>query len=193
MAGRRRDPALDAAIRAAATELLHERGWGGFTVEEVAARVGVPKSTVYKRWSSRVHLASAILDEWLVGIVDQVAGILDAPAGNRLLLVIETQTVFTSGPEGRAVTEVLVSDVQEPAVTELRVRVGQYRQTCHDVIASVATDLGAPATVDVSLIADMLLGAIWLRSLRGFAVDADNSDSLVKAVLRLLHGGGDGH
>src|SRR5437764_5982180 len=144
MAGRRRDPALDAAIHAAATELLHERGWGGFTVEAVAVRVGVPKSTVYKRWSSRVHLASAILDDWVAAVISQVEEIAKAPTDDRLRLLIRTQSAFTSGAEGRAVTEVLVSDVEEPAVIALRKRAGEYREICHRVFASVATDLGTP-------------------------------------------------
>lgn len=186
MAGRRRDPALDAAIRAAAKELLHERGWGGFTVEEVALRVGVPKSTVYKRWSSRVHLTSAILDDWLGAMIAQVALIPSAPSDERLQLLIEAQTAFTSGPEGRAITEVLVSDVDESAVEELHKRAGEYRDACHRVVASVAADLGSPATVDVNLVADMLLGAIWLRSLRRLAAGSGDSGSLHSSVLRLL-------
>lgn len=186
MAGRRRDPALDAAILAAATELLHERGWGGFTVEEVAVRVGVPKSTVYKRWSSRVHLTTAILDEWLGGMIAQVAVIPSAPTDDRLRLLIECQTAFTSGTEGRAITEVLVSDVDEPAVAELHKRAGEYRDACHRVVASIAADLGSSANVDVNLVADMLLGAVWLRSLRGYADAVGTGSSLHTTVLRLL-------
>lgn len=192
MAGRRRDPALDAAIRAAATELLHERGWGGFTVEEVAVRVGVPKSTVYKRWSSRVHLASAILDEWLGGLIEQAREIVATPTTDRLPALIQLQTAFTSGPEGRAVTEVLVSDATGPSVTELRQRVGVYRACCHEIVASVAADLGTPTTVDLGLVADMVLGAIWVRSMRGLVPAAVDGDSLVKAARQLLHADGDG-
>jgi AcrR family transcriptional regulator len=186
MAGRRRDPALDAAILAAATELLHERGWGGFTVEEVAVRVGVPKSTVYKRWSSRVQLTSAILDDWLGGRIAQVGTILTAATEDRLRLLIECQTTFTSGAEGRAITEVLVSDVDEAAVAGLHKRAAEYRDACHRVVGSVAADLGSPASVDVNLVADMLLGAVWLRSLRGLAVESGNGGSLHSSVLRLL-------
>jgi AcrR family transcriptional regulator len=186
MAGRRRDPALDASILSAATELLHERGWGGFTVEEVAVRVGVPKSTVYKRWPSRVHLTSAILDNWLGGMIAQVGMILTAATEDRLRLLIECQTAFTSGAEGRAITEVLVSDIDEPVVVELHKRAAEYRDACHCVVGSVAATLGTHALVDVNLVADMLLGAIWLRSLRGVAIESGTIDGLHASVLRLL-------
>jgi len=185
MAGRRRDPALDAAIRAAGAELLHERGWSGFTVEAVAARVGVPKSTVYKRWSSRVHLASALLDEWLVGAVDEVRSTLQAPVEQRLRLLVELQQRFTSVPEGRAVAEVLVSDSADPAVRQLRLRAVTYRATCHEVVRSMAASRDMTGAIDPELVADMLLGAAWLRSLRGFRGD-DESDMLIKTVSGLL-------
>ena len=55
--GRPRSEEADRAILAAATQLLAERGLGGMSMEEVAARAGVAKATVYRRWGSRGALA----------------------------------------------------------------------------------------------------------------------------------------
>src|SRR5580700_11505934 len=55
--GRPRSEDADRAILAAATELLAERGLAGMSMEEVAARAGVGKATVYRRWRSRGALA----------------------------------------------------------------------------------------------------------------------------------------
>ena len=44
---------------AAATDLIVERGVGNLTIEEVAARSGVAKTTIYRHWPER---ASLILD-----------------------------------------------------------------------------------------------------------------------------------
>src|ERR1700685_2595212 len=55
--GRPRSEAADRAILRAATELLAERGLAGMSMEEVAARAGVGKATVYRRWRSRGALA----------------------------------------------------------------------------------------------------------------------------------------
>jgi len=44
---------------AAVIDLIVERGTGGVTIEEVAARSGVAKSTIYRHWPER---ASLILD-----------------------------------------------------------------------------------------------------------------------------------
>ncbi len=54
--GRKRDPQIDAAIRAAAADLLAEVGYGALTMEAVAARARVSKPTLYLRYPSRAVL-----------------------------------------------------------------------------------------------------------------------------------------
>lgn len=54
--GRKRDPDIDAAIRAAAADLLAEVGYANLTMEAVAARAGVSKPTLYLRYPSRAVL-----------------------------------------------------------------------------------------------------------------------------------------
>jgi AcrR family transcriptional regulator len=46
----------DQAIRVAALALLQELGYAGVTMEGVAARAGVAKTTVYRRWASKAEL-----------------------------------------------------------------------------------------------------------------------------------------
>lgn len=60
--GRPRDPETDGRITAAAAELLLERGFEKTTVDEVAARAGVGKATVYRRWRSKDDLAVAAME-----------------------------------------------------------------------------------------------------------------------------------
>ena len=55
--GRPRSQAADRAILAAARELLAEGGLAAMSFEEVAARSGVAKTTIYRRWTSRGALA----------------------------------------------------------------------------------------------------------------------------------------
>ena len=55
--GRPRDANTDRVILVAAAELMAEKGIGGLTIEEVAERAAVGKTTIYRRWSSRGTLA----------------------------------------------------------------------------------------------------------------------------------------
>ncbi len=43
----------------AAFELFAERGYGGLSIEEVSARAGVNKTTVYRRWPTKIDLLRA--------------------------------------------------------------------------------------------------------------------------------------
>lgn len=59
--GRPRDPGVDAAIRAATAELLAEAGYARLTMDQVAARAGVSKSSLYLRWPNKVALVADAL------------------------------------------------------------------------------------------------------------------------------------
>jgi AcrR family transcriptional regulator len=61
MAGRPRAPGADTAIMAAALALLGERGYAGLTLDDVAARAGVGKSSLYRRFRDRADLATAAI------------------------------------------------------------------------------------------------------------------------------------
>jgi AcrR family transcriptional regulator len=54
--GRPRDPQVDQAILTATLELLGDDGFDGLSIEAVAARAGVGKTTVYRRWPSKIPL-----------------------------------------------------------------------------------------------------------------------------------------
>jgi AcrR family transcriptional regulator len=59
--GRPRDTATDAAILDAAIDELIDRGFIAASMESVAARAGVAKTTVYRRWPSMSELALAAM------------------------------------------------------------------------------------------------------------------------------------
>lgn len=51
-----RSPEAHASILAAAAEILHERGYAGFTIEAVARRAGASKPTIYRWWKGKAAL-----------------------------------------------------------------------------------------------------------------------------------------
>lgn len=59
--GRPRREGADEEILAVALELLREKGYRELTVDAVAERAGVAKTTVYRRWPTKVVLIGAAL------------------------------------------------------------------------------------------------------------------------------------
>ena len=57
--GRPRSAQVDEAVLRTARELLAEEGYGGFSIDRLAARAGVGKAAVYRRWSSRAEIVFA--------------------------------------------------------------------------------------------------------------------------------------
>jgi AcrR family transcriptional regulator len=60
-AGRPRSEQADRAIIAAALDVFAESGPDGLCIEEVAARAGVGKATIYRRWPGKEDLLLAAL------------------------------------------------------------------------------------------------------------------------------------
>jgi AcrR family transcriptional regulator len=57
--GRPREARIDAAVRDAIHELLAREGYAGTTIERVAARAGVGRGAVYRRWRSKAEMVFA--------------------------------------------------------------------------------------------------------------------------------------
>lgn len=57
--GRPRREGADDQILGVALEMLREHGYGALTVDAVAERAGVAKTTVYRRWPSKSALIAA--------------------------------------------------------------------------------------------------------------------------------------
>ena len=93
---RPRDPETDSKITRAASELLLLRGFDKTTVDEVAARAGVGKATVYRRWPSKEDLAFAAMqslysDEFPEADTGTIEGDLTATYGS-IIAFVNTET-----------------------------------------------------------------------------------------------------
>lgn len=69
--GRPRDAQIDGRILAAAREILAERGLREMSLDTVAERAGVARSTIYRRWATS--------DELILDVIDDALGQLPGP------------------------------------------------------------------------------------------------------------------
>jgi len=79
-AGRRPIPMLRARILGSAMELFGERGFDAVPVDDVAARAGVGKGSVYRQFKSKEELYAASVIEGFVQLRQQIEAALAAPA-----------------------------------------------------------------------------------------------------------------
>jgi len=116
--GRPRDNAAEQAILDAVVELLKERGFGGLTIAGVAARAGVGKPTVYRRWASKPDLVIDAVERLSKPIAARRTGDLHTDLRRLLGAVIAE---LTSPPLGAAMIAMLADMHADPALA-LRVQ-----------------------------------------------------------------------
>jgi AcrR family transcriptional regulator len=175
------------AILAATRELLVERGVGGLTVEGVAARAGVAKTTIYRRYRSKHELALAVL----VDMVQQVVAVpeLGSTRAELVAFVDGAVKVLGSTLMGR-VMQGLVSDLASDDVLATAFREQVVRARLAEVRRLV--DRGVERgdlrpEPDYELAHELLFGPIYYRLLlSGAPLDARLAERVVDAVLPAL-------
>jgi AcrR family transcriptional regulator len=175
------------AILAATRELLAERGVHGLTVEGVAARAGVAKTTIYRRYRSKHELALAVL----VDMVQQVVAVPELGNTRAELVAFVDGAVKVLGTTlmGR-VMQGLVSDLATDDVLATAFR----RQVVGARLAEVKrlVDRGVERGdlrpgPDYQLAHELLFGPIYYRLLlSGAPLDAGLAERIVDAVLPAL-------
>ncbi|MBL1076901.1 TetR/AcrR family transcriptional regulator [Nocardia sp. 2] len=107
--GPRRDPAVDRAVLDAARALLVEKGYAATSIDAIAARAGVSRPAIYRRWPSKAHLiAKAVFPD--VGF-DQKAPDL---VGEIRKVIRGTVQLFGSA-EARAAMPGLMAEMRQDA------------------------------------------------------------------------------
>ena len=170
----RLDRSRDPAILNAALEALAENGYDDTNMNDVAARAGVGKAAIYRRWSSKAALMTDALVYWRPDLLSNdppdtgsLAGDLDA--------VVERaerndKSLVTNDLVLRVALEAAHDSELASALEDLmlfrgrRILAGILRQ---------AVERGEIPDRDYSLPSDVILAMGLLRVTRGQSVDAD--------------------
>jgi AcrR family transcriptional regulator len=119
-AGRPRDARVDERITAAALALLRERGPGAVHIDAVAARSGVARTTIYRRYRDRDALLAATLalfgeppfpkaelplEDKLRWVLEQVRDLVEEQAGRGAIAAVlaDSDPAFTAALRARMV------------------------------------------------------------------------------------------
>ncbi|HKP42974.1 TetR/AcrR family transcriptional regulator [Mycobacterium sp.] len=181
--GRPRSEQSHLAVLRATSELLHEVGLRAMTTEEIAARSGVSKATIYKWWPNKYAVAvEAFLTEMMADWRDPQTG----SATEDLRLVLRGLVSFYTGDNGRVFSE-LIGEAQFDST--VRTELHKHLMLAHrDLIKTVwARGIAAAqfrADVDPDDAIDVLIGPLLYRRLLGHPhLDDTAADTLVEVTL----------
>ena len=160
------DPRVERSRRvilSAALELLGEVGYGGFTVEGVAARAGVGKSTIYRHWAGKLDLVEDAIRT--LRAVDA-----PAPAGSVRERVVELLGQVADLVAGSTFSTCLPAIIdaaeRDPEVLTIHRRFScDRRQVLVDLLAEGVATGEVPAGADLELLSECLVGPIFVRRL----------------------------
>jgi AcrR family transcriptional regulator len=178
--GRPREESTERAITAAARRVLADKGVARMSMEHVAVEAGVAKSTLYRRWPSKVvlavHAVAATLDE--IEIADLGSLAADMRSG-----IEEVARLLRDPSTGGAYAALLAESARDPEGVGQQVRLSLSTRLHALVATSVsrAIERGEIETdmVDIDLLADVVLGSVMHRSLATGVPDEDFVDALI--------------
>lgn len=180
--GRPRSADADEAILAATLELVGEVGINGMSMDLLAERAGVSKTTIYRRWTSKEQLVLAALRGAMTPLDDVDTGaLLDDLRAYLAELAARTRR----GRLGDVLPHLIEVACHDEALRNQLDDYVQYRRTPMLAILRRGLDREElPADIDLEVLADALIGPFaYRRLLTGGALDADFVDRLLRVVL----------
>jgi len=184
--GRPRSVEADAAILDATLELIDETGLTGLSVESVAARAGVGKATIYRRWPSKEALVASALSRCA-----EESAVLEAEGSLRDQLVGYVEQIRCKSPEthsGRIMPRMLSHASRSPELFRIYFdQVIRPRRARVRLALEQAVDRGELRDdVDLDLAVTMVTAPMLYLNLVQSANGAPgpgSSEALVDAVL----------
>ena len=148
--GRPRDPGVDEAILTAAVDLLAEAGYARLTMDQVAARAGAGKASVYLRWPNKVALVAEAIQH-RSGVVPDIP---DTGSLRDDMLAFLKALLRAKSAAQRAVAAVTGEIASNPELQKAwRRGVTGTLSSCLSVIVERAIERGElPANSDVELL-----------------------------------------
>lgn len=180
--GRPRDERLDAAIVAAAVAEVGAKGWGGATIEGIAARAGVGRASIYRRWGSKHELFQYAA----ISITRPTDGVDTGSFVDDLFAALLPIAEMLTQPDLAALLPSLLAEAtnDEAVRSTVRTFAGRCRQQAIDAVERARERGDVPASTDADALVDMLAGGlVYRRLLLGEAADATAVRALIRQAL----------
>lgn len=142
---RRRGEALNDAILRAAFDELVEVGYGGLTMDRIAARAHASKASLYRRWPSRMELALHAVFHTL--LPDPGSPPDTGSLRGDLLALLRRSARLLAGPAGQVVRALLSEALHDPdRIVELHQFSEVVEQGMHEIVRRAVSRAEIPDT-----------------------------------------------
>jgi AcrR family transcriptional regulator len=176
--GRPRNPVVDQAILRAALELFIEHGVAGASIERIAKRAGVAKTSVYRRWSSREALLAQAI-EAARNATGYTVDLLDRTRPQDFVKLLVEAVEVVGRPEIRKLMTRLIGSIPDyPKLIEVY-RETYYlprRQAFGRALERVQAAGLLAKDIDLEALADTIIGAVMYRLIMPSSGDAPASE-----------------
>lgn len=184
-----RGPKVRSAVLAATLAELRDKGYAALTVDGVAQRAGVHKTTVYRRWKDREALVvDALAEHFAADIPTPDTGSIESDLRLLARALVDSMT----GPIGTAVQVAMHSDAGRlPEIAEARRQIFADRFRRAEPVVSRAVERGElPPGTDPVLVLSTLAAPIHFRLLvSGEPVDQTVADRAAGVTLAAARAG----
>ncbi len=180
--GRRRDPLCDEAIFAATLALFVEEGYAGTSIEGVAARAGVAKATIYRRYPNKAQLVVSAVHT-CTGTTDHLPDTGDVRAD--LTSMLARLTDLLRGDLGPVLVAFAGERARYPKLDEEFTRsvIGAKRAHIRHLVTSAIEAGELPADADVEVIAEAGPALVWHHALNRLALTDDLPARIVDMLM----------
>jgi AcrR family transcriptional regulator len=182
--GRPREARADRAILAAALDLMAERGVHELRMDDVAARAGVGKAAIYRRYRSK----EALVADAVAALVSEIT-VPDTGStrADLLALMRDAVEVYTGPVAARAMPSLVAAMSRNPGLAEA-VRQGFLagrRAALREVLGHGIERGDLRRDLDIGLALDVLGGPLFYRLLiTGDPIDEQLAEGVTDLILR---------
>lgn len=186
-APRTRGADATASILRAVLDLGDEVGFDALTVERLAERTGVAKTTIYRRWP---NVSAIVMDAFLTEVTNAAPIREKATARETFATAMKLLARAYRGRQGQIMRPLLGrAQVDDRLLDAVRLRwVEPRRQIAREIVRRGIEAGELKPGLDPDVVLDLLYGPIYHRLLVPY-VNSDTSDAYIDAVVEAAFGG----
>ncbi len=179
----RRKEARPAELISAALDLFVERGFSATRLDDVAARAGVSKGTLYLYFPSKEDLFKAVVRGGIVPAIERAEKLLDEHRGSADSLIrdmVKAWWVSVGSTRLGGISKLMISESRNfPELAQFYYR--EVISRVHRLVAAAVQrgiDDGEFRQVDVDYVKRLVIAPLWLLTVWRFSFDYCESQKL---------------